>query len=519
MLLGTVLKATATRVPTAEAVVDGQRRWTYAEWNADVNRVTRGLQALGLKAGDRIACSLTNRAEFLMLMLATQKLGAIAVPLNYRLTAAEIDIIAADCEPRAWCFESLTARVLAEATVGRNTGIIWITCDPDSPIAAFPFADFLGGDQPAEPAEPDISPQSPSLIMYTSGTTGRPKGVVLSHAVQFINSILMVAEFGLVQADRTLHIAPLYHVAAYHVIALPLILIGAANVLVRRYEAETVAELIEQERITSVLGAPTHFELWASRGRAPNAAALKRLRHAFVTGAPVRPETVEWIMTRLTPGLWNVYGQTEASSLITLLPPDQMHRMGAINCIGRTLIGMETLIVPPDGPIDTAATEPDMGELVARGPKLMTEYYRAPDKTAAKLEAGWLRTGDLVQRDADGYYYLLGRVDDLIITGGENVYPVEIEQVLAEHADVADCAVVGVPDPVWGQVIAAFIVPDGARCDLRSVAAHIDAKLANHKRPRRWALIDAVPRNPSGKVILRELRAQSASLRELAELL
>jgi fatty-acyl-CoA synthase len=519
VLLGTALKAAAQRVPTAEAVVDGQRRWTYAEWNADVNRVTWGLKKLGLKAGDRVVCSLTNRAEFLMLILATQKLGAVAVPLNYRLTAAEIDVIAADCTPRAWCFESLTASMLSEAAVGRDAGIIWITCDPGSPIPALPFSDLLVGNEPNEPDEPDISVESPSLIMYTSGTTGRPKGVVLSHRAQFVNSILMVAEFGLIQADRTLHIAPLYHVAAYHVIALPHIIIGAANILVRRYEAETVASLIEQEDITNVLGAPTHFELWASRGRLPHAAALKLLRYAFVTGAPVRPETVLWIRARLTQGLWNVYGQTEASSLITLLPPNEMARMGNINCIGRTLIGMETRIAPPDGPIDAAGIEPNMGELIARGPKLMTEYYRAPEKTAAKLEAGWLRTGDLVQRDADGYYYMLGRVDDLIITGGENVYPVEIEQVLAEHSNVADCAVVGVPDPVWGQVIAAFVVPSGTVCDMRSIAAHVDARLANHKRPRRWALIDAVPRNPSGKVILRELRGRTASLRNLDEFL
>ena len=193
-----------------------------------------------------------------------------------------------------------------------------------------------------------------------------------------------------------------------------------------------------------------------------------------------------------------------------------MGRMGAVNCIGRTLIGMETRIVPPGGPVELAGAEPDSGELIARGTKLMTGYYQAPEKTAAKLQRGWLRTGDLVQRDEDGYFYLLGRVDDLIISGGENVYPLEIEQVLVEHFDVADCAVVGVNDPVWGQVIAAFLVPRRNTCDVRAVAAFAESRLATHKRPRRWAVIDAVPRNPSGKVVLRELRARSAILRDLA---
>jgi len=517
MLLGTALKESAQRAPAAEAIVDGERRWTYAQWNAEVNRVAHGLEHLGIGVGDRVACSLTNRVELLTVMFAAQKLGALAVPLNYRLTPAELDVIAADCAPAAWCFESLTAPMLAETAASRGPGIGWIACDGESPIEAHAYADLLRGAQ-TEPAEPRIASGDASLIMYTSGTTGKPKGVVLSHHAQFVNSLLMLAELGLTAADRTLHIAPLYHVAAYHVIALPLLLVGGANVLVRRYSADAVAAQIEQEGITSVLGAPTHFELWAAQGRPPSHGARQRLRSAYITGAPARAETVAWIRERLTPGLWNVYGQTEASSLITLLPPGEMHRMGALNCIGRNLIGMETRVVPPGESYERDGTEPDIGELVARGDKLMTHYYGAPEKTAAKLRNGWLHTGDLVQRDADGYFYLMGRVDDLIITGGENVYPLEIEQVLVESPQVADCAVVGVPDPVWGQVIAAFLVPQGDSCDVRAIASFAEGRLATHKRPRRWAVIDAIPRNPSGKVLLRELRARTSILREIAEI-
>ena len=245
MLLGTALKEAAQRAPAAEAIVDGERRWSYAQWNAEVNRVAHGLEHLGIGVGDRVACSLTNRVELLTVMFAAQKLGALAVPLNFRLTPAELEVIAADCTPRAWCFESLTAPMLAETAAAQDAGTEWIACDPGSPFAARPYAELLRGAD-SEPDEPAIAASDASLIMYTSGTTGKPKGVVLSHHAQFVNSLLMLAELGLTAADRTLHIAPLYHVAAYHVIALPLLLTGGANVLVRRYGAETVAAHIEQ---------------------------------------------------------------------------------------------------------------------------------------------------------------------------------------------------------------------------------------------------------------------------------
>lgn len=518
MLLGAALRATTRRAPTSEVLVAGTCRWTYAEWNAEVNRLAHALLALGLGVGDRIACSLTNRVELLTTIFAAQKVGAVAVPLNYRLTAAEVGVVAADCAPKAWCFEAQTAPAIAEVAETMDTEPIWIACGTDPPVPSHRYDDLLSRGSADEPGDPPITPDDPSLIMYTSGTTGRPKGVVLSHRAQFVNTVLMLAELGFTEADRTLHIAPLYHVAAYHVVALPHLFAGGANVLVDRYRPDEAATLIETEGITNILGAPTHFELWSLNGRIPSAQARTRLRQTLVTGAPIRPDTVEWIRGSLVPGLWNVYGQTEASSLITVLPPDQIHRMGPVNCIGRPLVGMEVRVAPADTPVASAGTdpEPEIGELICRGPKLMTCYYKAPEKTSAKIQAGWLRTGDLVRCDADGYYHLLGRVDDLIITGGENVYPQEVEQALLGHPDVADCAVVGVPDPTWGQVIAAFVVPAGPVCDLGTLARHADRRLARYKRPRRWTLIDAIPRSPSGKILVRELRARIGELKELS---
>lgn len=518
MHIGTMLKETAQRVPLAEAIVDGECRWTYRRLNAEVNRLAHGLMHFGIGVGDRVALSLTNRSEFLAMMFATQKIGAIAVPLNYRLKPAEINAIAADCAPRAWCFEQRTVPMLAETPIAREKGVLRIACAGDGgacDINAMAYDDLLGGSG-EEPEEPAIASNAPSLIMYTSGTTDRPKGVVLSHQAQFLNTVLMLAELELGAKDRTLHIAPLFHVAAYHVVALPLVMVGGTNVLMGQYDPERVAERIEREGITTMLGAPTHFELWAAHGRLPSAEAVRRLRSAYISSAPARVGNIRWIREHLTRELWNAYGQTEACSLITILPPSEMGRMGTFNCLGRNLIGMETRVVCPGSNYASGESEPEIGELVSRGDKMMNGYYRAPEKTALKVREGWLHTGDLVKRDGDGYYYLVGRVDDLIITGGENVYPHEVEQTLARAPNVADCAVLGVQDPVWGQVVAAFIVPRGA-CDLAAVARYAESRLATHKRPRRWALVDAIPRNPGGKVLVRELRARTEDLLEIRD--
>lgn len=510
MLLGDALRQNAVRYPHREAILFENRSWTFRALNAEVNRLAQALRELGVAAGDRVALSLSNRPELFTAYFAVQKIGAVAVLLNYNLTASELPAIGDDSLPTIWFSDARTAPAVGEAQPRLDSVRHWIHCGGGERFAeAVGYDEVLSGASEDEPGSPGIDAEAPSLVMYTSGTTGRPKGVMLGHRAQWINTVLMVAELGYLSSDRALQIAPLFHVAAFHVIGLPVMFVGGCNVIVEKYDPAQVADLTERHQATGILGAPTHFELWSDGGASLSDAARERLRHAIITGAPARPDTIDWIRERVSPQLWNVYGQTEACSLISLVSPAQVHRMSAVNCIGRPLLGMDVALVPEDAPVlegVALAERPERGELVSRGPKLMSGYQNLPEKTAETVEDGWLRTGDLVQMDDDGYYYYLGRVDDMIITGGENVYPVEIEEFLLTCPGVEDCVVVGQPDDRWGQVITAYVVPKDGRFDSAAVQRLARQHLAPHKRPRQLREIREIPRSPSGKVLVRELR-------------
>lgn len=512
MLLGSALRQNAVRYPHREAILFEDRSWSFRVLNAEVNRLAHALAGLGVGTGDRVALSLSNRPELFTAYFAAQKIGAVAVLLNYNLTASELPVIGDDSGPKVWFCDERTAPAIDGARSRLASVRHWIHCGGGERfIGAVGYSDVLSGASDAEPTVPAVDTEAPSLVMYTSGTTGQPKGVMLSHRAQWINTILMIGELGFLASDRALQIAPLFHVAAFHVIGLPMMFVGGCNAIVEKYDPTRVAGWMERYRATGILGAPTHFELWSEGGGVLSEAARGQVRHAIITGAPARPDTIDWIQQRISPRLWDVYGQTEACSLISLVSPDQVHRMAAVNCIGRPLLGMDVALVPDQAPVleglALAAHErPERGELVSRGPKLMSGYQNLPEKTAETVEDGWLRTGDLVKMDEDGYYYYLGRVDDMIITGGENVYPVEIEEFLLTCPGVSDCVVVGQPDPTWGQVITAYVVPDDGRFDRAAVEELARQHLAPHKRPRRWHEIKEIPRSPSGKLLVRELR-------------
>ncbi|MGE3913101.1 MAG: class I adenylate-forming enzyme family protein [Chloroflexota bacterium] len=513
MNVGSILSQAAGRWPHRTALVDELgTSMTYREWNSRVNQVAHGLARLGVGHGDRVAFCLRNVEALATAYLATQKLGAVAVPLNYRLSGSEIAVILNDCAAETLIFEDhVSARVEAARPALKSVERFIQVGGPETD-GSLRFETLTSATPADEPAA-SVLGDDLSVLMYTSGTTGTPKAVMLTHHHQWVNTLLCGWELGITANDRTLHIAPLYHSAAYHIFFLTHIMAGGCNVLMSSFDPERVASTIAGERITVLFGVPTLYALLAdARQSLWDPATTRSLRLCVSAAATISPETVAWVRERLCDTFANSYGLTETSSLVTILPPAELHRFGTVNCIGRSLLGMETRVVRasvdenvhPDEVVQAG----EVGELITRGPKVMLGYLNRPEQSAQRLRNGWLYTGDLVYRDEDDYYYILDRIDDAISVGGEMVYPKEIERVLDQHPQIKQSAVIGAPDPTWGQVIKAFVVPAGnlSAQDVKDYCRR-GGQLARFKTPRQIQLVDEIPTNPSGKVLKRELRA------------
>ena len=512
LLVGNILTHAAQRWPNRTALVDENgRSFTYAEWNTRVNRLANALARLGIGHGDRVAFYLRNVEALASAHLATQKLGAVSVPLNFRLREGEIPIIVDDSGTRILIFERQFISRIERARPELGRVERFISVGKGERADALDFETLLR-DAPGDEPHASIQTDDLGVLMYTSGTTGRPKGVMITHQHQWVNTVLCGWEMGITADDRTLHVAPLYHSAAYHNFLLPHVMVGGCNVLMPSVDPERIAATLARERISILFGVPTIYALLAESNPSWwDRAALAKLRLCVSSSAAIRPDTVEWIREHLCRTYSNVYGLTETSGNVTILEPEQVHRFGAVNCIGRSLIGMETRVVRASRDEDVMPEEEvgvgEIGQLIVRGPKVMRGYLNRPEQTADKLRHGWLYPGDLVYRDADNYYYILDRLDDAISVGAEIVYPKEVERVLDRHPGIKQSAVIGVPDAIWGQVVKAFVVAsaDVTSQEVREFCRK-SGELATFKVPREVQIVAEIPTNPSGKVLKRELR-------------
>jgi len=354
-----------------------------------------------------------------------------------------------------------------------------------------------------------------SALVYTSGTTGRPKGVMHNHINDVAIAMNCVMEYGLRHTDVALHIAPLYHVGGMQAFFIPHMMVGGTNVVLGHYTAVKTLETIQAERITTLFAVPTQIQEMLHHPQFADY-DVSSLRMITTGGAAIAAATMERVIDEFCANIFNGYGMTEASLALLLHPEQALSHLGS--CGKPTLITTCRVIkhrAEDDAVPDELADTGEIGQLIVRGPQVMWGYWNNTVETAKKLRDGWLYTGDLVSRDPEGFFYFHGRVDDMIVSGGENIYPREVEEVLYRCPGLQEAAVVGLPDARWGSIVAAFVVRDTADLTADAIDAfcRASADLASYKRPRQIVFVDSLPTNPSGKVLKRELLAQYGAAR------
>jgi acyl-CoA synthetase (AMP-forming)/AMP-acid ligase II len=521
--IGDTLEGTVDRYPDRDAIVYPRKdqRWTYAEFDERVNRLANALLEVGVEKGDRVATVLHNGSEMALTVYACAKIGAVFTPLNFRLPAGELEYIVNDAEAEMVLFESGTREAVEGARPNLETVAEYVFIDDDRaelPEYARGFYETLESGSPERP-DASVAEDDVYAFIYTSGTTGRPKGVVHEHRNMVEHDLLCIAEMDLTRDDVGLSVMPLYHCAELHCNLLARIHRGATNVIHHEFEPEATLEAIEDHGVTIMFAAPTAWNA-LSLTAAEADVDVSSLRLGLYGAAPMPEQVLDNCMEHLCEDYLQAYGMTEIGPAGVFQPPeDQIPKQGSA---GLPALNHRVRVIEPDAEPDAEVEEGEIGEILIASPCTMREYWNRPEATAESLREAdgttWYYTGDLGYRDADGYLYVVDRKDDMIVSGGENIYPAEVEDVLFSHDAVEEAAVVGEPDEEWGELVVAYVVaPDGVAAEeLDSFLLESD-HLADFKRPRRYYFVDELPKNPSGKVQKFRLREDEADLEPEAE--
>jgi 2-furoate---CoA ligase len=497
--LGLSFLGSVARDPDALAIADGKERLTYAQWYARISALVAGFDAIGLKPGDHLVTVLQNRSEAATLHWACQFAGVIITPVNWRSTASEIDFYLRDSEAKALVYEDASAAAVSDSALAQKLPRIALDAARPDDIA---FAVLAA--QSAPNAAPRANAEAWSVMLYTSGTTARPKGVPRRQRVERAAAVAHVAQNLYAHAERTLGVMPLYHTMGVRSL-LAMSLVGGAFVCLRRFDVAEALRLIAAERVTNLYLVPTlyHDLVHHPPFAASDVTSVRKLGFA---GAPMTDGLLKKLQAAFKPDLFvNHYGSSEIYTFTidqnAPKKPGSAGKAGINQMVRVVKLGAKSA--------DEIAASGEEGEIIAlvAGDESFEGYWRRPDADAKALRDGWYFTGDTGFVDADGDTFVTGRVDDMIISGGENISPVEIESCLSLHAAVSEVAVVGLPDERWGKIIAAFIKASAA-----VEAGELDAfcrssGLAGYKRPRRYVFVEEIPKSPVGKLLRRKLVA------------
>jgi acyl-CoA synthetase (AMP-forming)/AMP-acid ligase II len=508
MRLHDFLEYWAREQPDAEFASLGPRRLTYGEALAAAQRVANAFVEAGLRIGDRAAVLSKNSVEYLLLYFGASIAGVALVPLNYRLAAPEWTYILNDAGPRVLLAAEPYLAAVDDVRSQLETVERFVALDTAGRAGWESFEGWVAGDRAGTPPDRYVPDDADVYQMYTSGTTGHPKGAVIAQRALAANVVQNALLLQGGPGERALAVTPLFHAAAVPS-AFAWLSRGGSLYLMQDFKPAEVVRALSEERIVYSVLVPAMIQ--ACLVGAPDAAERRydSLRLIYYGASPIAEQTLRRAMALFGCDFVQTYGLTEATQVLTYLPPAD-HRRGLAErpelllSAGRPVLGTEIRVVDQlDRPLPSGAS----GEIVVRGPQLMRGYWNRPDDSAQALRGGWLHTGDIGCLDDEGYLYVQDRLKDMIVSGGENVYPRAVEDVLFQHPAVADAAVIGVPDDRWGEAVKAVVVRRaGMSVTAEEIVEFCRGKLGGFERPRSVDFVDALPRNPSGKVLKRVLR-------------
>ncbi|QUW21635.1 fatty acid--CoA ligase family protein [Sporosarcina sp. Marseille-Q4063] len=503
---------TATTQPEKIAYHFMGQDTSYAEFDVSVSKFASALQDLGIEKGDHVAFLLGNTPHFLISLYATMRIGATAIPVNPIYTPDEISYIIQNSDAKAVIALDQLLPLVEQAAEAFPTVEHYIICetDPSTPekIAALPvnvkskvrsFTQLIGiGKTDVDPVHVDEN--ETAIILYTSGTTGRPKGAMLTHKNIYSNARDVADYLGFSENDRVIATLPVFHVFALTVVVNAPLLRGATILLIPRFSPGDVFKIAREKEATVFAGVPTmyNFLYQFPEGKKED---FESIRLSISGGSSLPVALLHNFEEKFDVRVSEGYGLSESSPVTCFNPSDRERIPGSI---GTNITNVVNKVVDELG---NEVPDGEVGELIVRGPNVMKGYYKMPEETAAALRDGWLYTGDLARRDEDGYFYIVDRKKDLVIVGGYNVYPREVEEVLFEHRDVVEAAVIGVPDPDFGEEVHAFVVlKDGVKEDVESLKSYCRKRLAKYKVPKHIELLEELPKNTTGKILRRTLK-------------
>ena len=486
------------------------RKFCYAEFMTAVNRAARLLALHGVGRGEVVSLLMPNSAEYIIAYFACWKLGAVAGPINSLLKAQEISFVLSDSETKALLVHSDFLPTI-ESIRKELPGLRAVIAFDDEASATKDFSGDSGDDavgarhavpQPAT----DIDCDSEAIIIYTSGTTGKPKGCLLTHGNLIANARQISQWLEFTKSDRLLTIMPLFHMNAVSVTTMSVLYAGGSTVVSPKFSASRFWQIISDYQITSFGSVATMLSMLLTTypDGVPKGLATNQLRFAMCGSAPVPAEVMKRFEETFNCLVIEGYGLSESTCRSTFNPPDERRRPGSC---GKP-IGNEMRVVDEE---DREVADGELGEIVLRGENILKGYYRNPEATATAFRNGWFHTGDVGYRDEEGYFYIVDRKSDMIIRGGENIYPREIDEVLYQHPAVAAAASIGVPDQLYGEEVAAFIVlKEGREATEDEFIAFCRARLADYKCPKTIRIVNEIPKGPTGKLLKRELATKFA---------